>query len=88
MLTEQRSGSLIFKAGSNPSTSFYSSAGKTRQCRADVVCKSGGSEINFGEKLCILGLEKVTFINLWKAFSPFMSDKNMEEGKIWPKENV
>lgn len=62
LLTEQRD--VYNKGGSNLYKSFPSSIGKTRQCRADAVCKSRGSKINLGENILTLGLEKVNFTSL------------------------
>lgn len=54
----------MLRAEFNPYKSFPSTVGKTRQCRGDVVCKNMGSEIDLGEKILPLGLEKVNFISL------------------------
>lgn len=41
----------MFMTGINLYKSFYSSAGKARQCRADVACSSRSPEISLGQKI-------------------------------------
>ena len=59
LLMKRSRRTFILRTESNPCKLFPVSASKTRQCTADIVCKSREPKINLGEKVLTSGLEKV-----------------------------
>ena len=79
LLMKRSRRTFILRTESNPCKFFPVSASKTRQCPADIVCKSQEPKINLGEKVLTSGLEKVNLIILYGVFSPFMSKEKVDE---------